>query len=105
MCLTDLFRARNPAARYPAALLVNGCLRWPAMGTWRRVQQTHAWPAPASVAAVEPAPTGSPVTVVIATRNRAQELGHTLERLAGLPERPPVVVVDNSSRDGTAEMV
>ncbi|HLH57861.1 MAG TPA: glycosyltransferase [Streptosporangiaceae bacterium] len=45
------------------------------------------------------------VTVVIATRNRRRELCRTLARLAELPERPPVVVVDNDSGDGTAAMV
>jgi hypothetical protein len=35
------------------------------------------------------------VTVVIATRDRRASLLATLERLAALPERPPVVVVDN----------
>lgn len=44
-------------------------------------------------------------TVVIATCNRGRELCRTLERLAALPEQPPVVVVDNGSRDGTASMV
>lgn len=43
--------------------------------------------------------------VVIATRDRADSLANTLERLRGLPERPPVVVVDNASRDGTPAMV
>jgi GT2 family glycosyltransferase len=40
------------------------------------------------------------VTVVIATRDRRDELLHTLGQLAALPERPPVVVVDNGSTDG-----
>ncbi len=44
-------------------------------------------------------------TVVIATYNRGPELCRTLERLAALPEQPPVVVVDNGSQDGTASMV
>ncbi len=44
-------------------------------------------------------------TVVIATRNRGPELCRTLDRLAGLPERPPVVVVDNGSEDGTPALV
>ena len=51
-----------------------------------------------------PAPS-APVTVVIATRNRGPELLGTLTRLRALPERPPVVVVDNGSTDGTAELV
>ncbi|MBC5799625.1 MAG: glycosyltransferase family 2 protein [Candidatus Eremiobacteraeota bacterium] len=47
----------------------------------------------------------SGVTVVIATYNRAASLQRTLERLAALPERPPVIVVDNGSRDATAEVL
>jgi GT2 family glycosyltransferase len=42
---------------------------------------------------------------VIITRNRAAELLRTLGRLASLPERPPVIVVDNGSTDGTPERV
>jgi GT2 family glycosyltransferase len=45
------------------------------------------------------------VTVVIATRDRAPELRRTLEVLTALPERPAIVVVDNASRDATADMV
>ena len=48
---------------------------------------------------------GGPVTVVIATRGRRDELCRTLSRLAVLPERPPVIVVDNASDDGTARAV
>jgi GT2 family glycosyltransferase len=44
-------------------------------------------------------------TVVIATYNRGPELCRTLQRLAALPEQPPVVVVDNGSQDGTASLV
>jgi GT2 family glycosyltransferase len=45
------------------------------------------------------------VTVVVATRNRRPGLCRTLAQLTGLPERPPVVVVDNGSADGTAAAV
>jgi GT2 family glycosyltransferase len=45
------------------------------------------------------------VTVVVATRNRRQQVLHTLDRLTRLPERPPVILVDNGSDDGTAEAV
>ncbi|ONK10193.1 glycosyltransferase [Streptomyces sp. MP131-18] len=41
------------------------------------------------------------VGVVIATRNRATRLLATLDRLTALPERPPILVVDNASDDGT----
>ena len=45
------------------------------------------------------------VAVVIATRNRGPELLGTLARLLALDEQPPIVVVDNGSTDGTAELV
>ena len=45
------------------------------------------------------------VGVVIATRDRAPSLAHTLRQLLDLPERPPVVVVDNASTDSTREML
>ncbi|UWM52182.1 glycosyltransferase [Streptomyces carpaticus] len=45
------------------------------------------------------------VTVAIITHDRRRELLHTLDRLAALPERPPVIVVDNGCTDGTAEAV
>jgi cellulose synthase/poly-beta-1,6-N-acetylglucosamine synthase-like glycosyltransferase len=43
------------------------------------------------------------VTVVVATRNRRDELLRTLGRLTALPDRPPVIVVDNGSADGSAQ--
>ena len=46
-----------------------------------------------------------PVTVVIATRDRRPGLLQTLGRLTALDERPPVVVVDNGSSDGTPAAV
>lgn len=47
----------------------------------------------------------SRVTVVIITWNRVRELLRTLDRLLALPERLPIVVVDNGSRDGSADAV
>ncbi|MGA6167803.1 glycosyltransferase family 2 protein [Amycolatopsis magusensis] len=41
-------------------------------------------------------------TVVIATRNRADELASTLRELSALRPQPPVIVVDNGSTDHTA---
>ncbi|MCS0638454.1 glycosyltransferase [Streptomyces sp. LP05-1] len=49
--------------------------------------------------------TGARTTVVVITHNRRDELLHTLDRLAELPERPPVIVTDNASTDGTATAV
>jgi GT2 family glycosyltransferase len=45
------------------------------------------------------------VTVVIAARNAWHQLERTLAELAALPERPPVVLVDDASTDGTVEQV
>lgn len=45
------------------------------------------------------------VSVIVITRNRRRELLHTLGRLAALPERPPVLVVDNASDDGSPDAV
>ena len=47
----------------------------------------------------------SRVSVVLITRNRRDELLANLDRLARLPERPTVFVVDNASTDGTAAAV
>src|SRR4051795_8151477 len=45
------------------------------------------------------------VGVAIATRERFDELVGVLGRLRALPERPPIVVADNGSRDDTAARV
>src|SRR3954465_13790453 len=45
------------------------------------------------------------IGVVVATRDRRETLLATLPRLLRAPERPPVVVVDNGSSDGTADAV
>ncbi|HEY8042982.1 MAG TPA: glycosyltransferase family 2 protein, partial [Streptosporangiaceae bacterium] len=74
-------------------------------GDQGRVQHTYQALGTEPAAAGRAVPPGPRATVVIATRNRGPELGRTLERLASLPERPPVVVVDNGSDDGTAAMV
>jgi GT2 family glycosyltransferase len=50
-------------------------------------------------------PADSRVTVAVITRDRREQLLATLGRLARLPERPALVVVDNGSRDGTADAV
>jgi GT2 family glycosyltransferase len=44
-------------------------------------------------------------TVVVITHNRRAELLRTLRLLRDLPERPPVIVTDNASSDGTAAAV
>lgn len=50
-------------------------------------------------------PASTDVAVAIITHGRAESLLATLDRLRQLPERPRVLVVDNASRDGTAEAV
>jgi GT2 family glycosyltransferase len=45
------------------------------------------------------------VEIVMITHNRREELRHSLQRLAELPENPRVTVVDNGSDDGTADTV
>ena len=58
------------------------------------------------VASDRPAGSGDPrVAVVVATRNRRASLLRTLARLEALEERPPLVVVDNASSDGTPTVV
>ena len=47
----------------------------------------------------------SRVTVVVITMDRREEVKRSVERLLSLPERPPVIVVDNGSSDGTVEML
>src|ERR1044072_3154665 len=46
-------------------------------------------------------------SVIIATYNRAEELGKTLESLKGLESSGPweVIIVDNNSSDNTREVV
>lgn len=45
------------------------------------------------------------VAVVMITHNRCEEALASLERLAQLPERPAILVVDNGSSDGTVNAV
>ena len=49
--------------------------------------------------------TDSQTSVVIATRNRRTELLRTLGKLRELQPRPPIIVVDNASEDGTPHAV
>ncbi|WP_285742506.1 glycosyltransferase [Lentzea sp. NBRC 105346] len=39
------------------------------------------------------------------TRNRRAELLHTLDHMTALPDRAPIILVDNGSSDGTADAV
>lgn len=51
-----------------------------------------------------PARAGGPdgrITVAVITRDRPTSVLRTLDALAALPERPPVIVVDNGSDDST----
>lgn len=48
---------------------------------------------------------GAPVSVVMLTHNRAEQTLRSLGELSALPERPPLVVVDNASSDATAAAV
>ncbi len=45
------------------------------------------------------------ISVVIVTYNRVDTLLNTLHQLQALPEKPPLIVVDNGSTDGTADQV
>jgi N-acetylglucosaminyl-diphospho-decaprenol L-rhamnosyltransferase len=58
-----------------------------------------------SGAAAAGVPAQEEVGIVIASRDRRESLLRTLARLDALPERPPTVVADNASRDGTAAAV
>jgi GT2 family glycosyltransferase len=53
----------------------------------------------------QPTSTNGRASVVVITRDRRPEVMHSLARLLALPERPPVILVDNDSSDGTAEAV
>ena len=55
--------------------------------------------------AVSQPDTSSRVGVVIATRDRPALLQRTLDHVTRLPERPPVVVVDNASTDRAVRRV
>lgn len=45
------------------------------------------------------------VTVVVITHNRRDELRRTLRAMAALPDAAPIVVADNGSTDGSADVV
>jgi glycosyltransferase involved in cell wall biosynthesis len=48
---------------------------------------------------------GPQVSVVVITKDRREELDRTLTTLVDLPDRPPIIVVDNGSTDGTPDLV
>jgi GT2 family glycosyltransferase len=48
---------------------------------------------------------GAHCSVVVITRDRAERLREVLARLTALPERPPVLVVDNGSTDDTPRAI
>ncbi len=45
------------------------------------------------------------VTVVVITHNRRDELRRTLRAMAALPDAAPIIVADNGSTDGSADIV
>lgn len=45
------------------------------------------------------------ISVVMITRNRRAQVIASLRHLTALPDRPPIVLVDNNSTDGTVELV
>lgn len=60
---------------------------------------------PAPPASALPAADPARISIVVLTHNRVHELDRCLARLLALPERAPVIVVDNASQDGTADHV
>jgi GT2 family glycosyltransferase len=44
-------------------------------------------------------------TVIVMTHNRRPELQRTLAHMTALPDRAPIIVVDNASTDGSADAV
>ena len=62
-------------------------------------------PASSPAAAGERRGEGARVTVVVITRNRVADTLRSLGHLVALPERPPIVLLDNASDDGTAAAV
>jgi GT2 family glycosyltransferase len=47
----------------------------------------------------------SRLSVVVITRDRREQVLHCLGKLHELPERPPIILVDNGSSDGTPQAI
>ena len=47
----------------------------------------------------------SRISLVVLSYDRAKQLLVTLAHATALPEKPPVIDVDNGSRDGSAELL
>lgn len=78
---------------------------WTQPGLYPAVAPALGWRRGGWVADLLVPPTPPRLSVVIITKDRKEELLRTLDQLASLPERPPVVVVANGCTDGTEAAV
>ena len=107
---TDSVAAMRPARPLGYSPPCRRTLAWraPVSGrsrSQRRVERVTRSPESFSQLAPRPAGSGARLNIVIVTRNPVGTLLPTLRRLAALPGRHPIVVVDNDSNDGTRAAV